>query len=49
MIPEIGNSRELAGWITSSGRLNLHLRIDGHHIIHWADGGPNELENLVHR
>jgi hypothetical protein len=49
VIPEIGNSRELAGWITSSGRLNLHLRIDGHHIIHWADGGPNELENLVHR
>ncbi len=20
---------------------------DGHHIIHWADGGPTELENLV--
>jgi hypothetical protein len=20
---------------------------DGHHIIHWADGGANELENLV--
>jgi hypothetical protein len=22
---------------------------DGHHIIHWSDGGPTELENLVHR
>jgi transposase len=22
---------------------------DGHHIIHWADGGPTELDNLVHR
>ncbi|MGA7989491.1 MAG: HNH endonuclease signature motif containing protein, partial [Candidatus Dormiibacterota bacterium] len=21
---------------------------DGHHIIHWADGGPTELGNLVH-
>ena len=20
---------------------------DGHHIIHWANGGPTELENLV--
>ena len=20
---------------------------DGHHIVHWADGGPAELENLV--
>jgi hypothetical protein len=20
---------------------------DGHHIIHWADGGPTELANLV--
>ncbi len=20
---------------------------DGHHIVHWADGGPTELENLV--
>jgi hypothetical protein len=20
---------------------------DGHHIIHWSDGGPTELENLV--
>jgi hypothetical protein len=20
---------------------------DGHHIIHWADGGPTELENLI--
>jgi hypothetical protein len=20
---------------------------DGHHIIHWADGGPTELDNLV--
>ena len=20
---------------------------DGHHVIHWADGGPTELENLV--
>jgi HNH endonuclease len=28
-------------------RLNLHLRTDGHHIIHWSDGGPTELENLV--
>jgi len=30
-------------------RLNLHLRINGHHIIHWSDGGPTELENLVRR
>ena len=22
---------------------------DGHHIVHWADGGPTELDNLVHR
>ena len=22
---------------------------DGHHIIHWADGGPTELDNLVLR
>jgi hypothetical protein len=22
---------------------------DGHHIIHWSDGGPTELANLVHR
>ena len=21
---------------------------DGHHIIHWPDGGPTELDNLVH-
>jgi|GEM_PF-4088609 len=27
--------------------INLPLGIDGHHIIHWADGGPTELENLV--
>ena len=47
MIPEIGNSRELAGWITSSGRLNLHLRIDGHHVLHWGHGGDTNLENLV--
>ncbi|MGA8665275.1 MAG: HNH endonuclease signature motif containing protein, partial [Candidatus Dormiibacterota bacterium] len=20
---------------------------DGHHVIHWSDGGPTELENLV--
>ena len=20
---------------------------DGHHIIHWSDGGPTELDNLV--
>ncbi len=20
---------------------------DGHHIIHWSDGGPTELENLI--
>jgi hypothetical protein len=20
---------------------------DGHHIIHWGDGGPTDLENLV--
>jgi hypothetical protein len=20
---------------------------DGHHIIHWADGGPTELDNLI--
>jgi hypothetical protein len=22
---------------------------DGHHVIHWPDGGPTELDNLVHR
>jgi predicted restriction endonuclease len=27
--------------------LNLHSWIDGHHIIHWSDGGPTELDNLV--
>jgi HNH endonuclease len=37
------------GWFYSPGRsrFNVHLWIDGHHIIHWADGGPTELENLV--
>jgi hypothetical protein len=20
---------------------------DGHHIVHWADGGPTDLDNLV--
>jgi hypothetical protein len=47
--PRHGNSRILAGLITSSGRLNLHSRIDGHHIIHWPDGGRTEVDNLVHR
>jgi predicted restriction endonuclease len=23
------------------------LWIDGHHIIHWSDGGSTELDNLV--
>ena len=33
--------------MTLSGRLNLHLRIDGHHIKHWADLGHTEVPNLV--
>lgn len=25
-----------------------HRYVDAHHIRHWADGGPTDLENLVH-
>lgn len=28
-------------------RLDIHLRIDGHHIKHWASGGATDLDNLV--
>ena len=35
--------------LVDEATLNIHLRIDGHHIIHWSDGGPTELDNLVHR
>jgi hypothetical protein len=28
-------------------RLDLHLRIDGHHVLHWGHGGDTNLENLV--
>jgi hypothetical protein len=28
-------------------RLNIHLRIDGQHILHWGHGGKTDLENLV--
>jgi hypothetical protein len=49
VIPEIGNSRELGGWITSSGRLNLHLRIDGHHLVHGATAARPDVANLVKR
>ena len=47
MIPEIPRPRELADWITSSGRLNLHLRIDGHHVLHWGHGGATDVLNMV--
>jgi len=30
-----------------NSRSNLHLWTDGHHIIHWPDGGLTELDNLV--
>ena len=33
--------------LVDEATLNIHLRIDGHHILHWADGGATELENLV--
>jgi hypothetical protein len=39
MVPE----RDLALF----GPLNVHLWIDAHHIIHWVDGGPTALDNLV--
>jgi hypothetical protein len=26
-----------------------HLRIDGHHLMHWAHSGPTDLGNLVNR
>jgi Domain of unknown function (DUF222)/HNH endonuclease len=25
-----------------------HRRVQGHHVWHWADGGPTSLDNLVH-
>ena len=28
-------------------RLDIHLRIDGHHVVHWAHGGATTLENMV--
>ena len=30
-------------------RLDLHLRIDGHHVLQWGHGGDTNLENLVLR
>ncbi len=27
--------------------MNVHLWIDGHHLVHWAEGGSTALENLV--
>ncbi len=34
---------------TRGVRPNTHLWIEGHHVVHWSDGGPTELENLVCR
>jgi predicted restriction endonuclease len=28
-------------------RLNIHLWIDAHHVLHWGHGGETNLENLV--
>ena len=41
------SARVVAQAIPPQVRFNIHLRTDGHHIIHWSDGGPTELENLV--
>ena len=30
-------------------RLNVHLRIDGHHLVHWGHGGGTDVDNLVSR
>jgi hypothetical protein len=27
--------------------LDLHLRIDGHHVLHWGHGGDSNVPNLV--
>ena len=32
-----------------SGLLYPHLRIDGHHLLHWGHGGDTNLDNLVLR
>jgi hypothetical protein len=37
----------VAAAIPATARLSA--AVDGHHIIHWVDGGPTALDNLVHR
>ena len=45
----IGRARLVPCQGTDPGHsgLNIHLWIDGHHLIHWATGGATDLDNLV--
>jgi hypothetical protein len=42
--PQLPRTRE---GMTTSGQFNLRLRINGHHVLHWGDGGITEVPNLV--
>lgn len=35
------------GWCRWPGCERPASWCDGHHVVHWADGGPTDLENLV--
>ena len=43
----LGARIALAGANEGISGLNLHLRVDGHHLLHWGHGGDTNLDNLV--
>jgi hypothetical protein len=47
VIPEIRQLARTPQLVTSSGRLNLHLRIGAHHLAHCGHGGGTDVDNLT--
>jgi hypothetical protein len=39
--------RRVTGEQQEGSPFDTHLRIDAHHLVHWAHGGETDLENLV--